>query len=82
MDAAMKKKWQVATTRLIISVGKQLQMEKHDQILMMMMLNTPEKVKKFSDWVRTKTVNDKVESTPMKVLSAATRIGRGMEPLD
>ena len=82
MDEATKKKWQVATTRLIISVGKQLQMEKHDQILMMMMLNTPEKVIKFSDWVRTKTVNDKVVSTPMKVLSAATRIGRGMEPLD
>lgn len=82
MEEAMKKKWQVTTTRLIISIGKQINMEKNDQILMMMCLNNPERVKKFSDWVRTKTVNNKVNSTPEEVVRAATRIYQGLKPLD
>ena len=82
MEEALKKRWKDCRTKLIILIGKQLKMEKDDQILMMMSLNTPEKIKKFSDWTRARTKSNKIISTPMKVLSAATRIGRGMEPLD
>ena len=82
MDEALKKKCRENITRLTIIIGKQLHMEKNDQILMIMCLNTPEKIKKFSDWARARTTDNKINSTPMKVLSAATRIGRGMEPLD
>ncbi len=82
MDVATKKNWQDTTTHLIIAIGKQLKMEKEDQILMMMCLNTPEKVKMFTGWARKKTKGNKIQSTPAQVMSAATRIGRGMEPLD
>ena len=82
MDEQLRKKCQDAIARTTVAIGKQLNMEKHDQILMLMMLNTPEKIKKFSDWARSRTENNIIHSTPMKVLSAATRIGREMEPLD
>lgn len=82
MDEELRKKCQDAIARTTVAIGKQLNMEKHDQILMLMMLNTPEKIKKFSDWARARTENNIIHSTPMKVLSAATRIGREMEPLD
>ena len=67
---------------LTIDIGEQLRMEENDQILIVMSLNTPRKIMKFVNWVKTKTKGDKIQSTPMKVLSAATRIGRGMDPLD
>ena len=82
MDETLRKNCQEALAKMTITIGKQLSMEKNGQVFMMMMLNTPEKIKKFSDWARARTVDDKINSTPMKVLSAATRIGRGMEPLD
>lgn len=82
MDETLRKSCQETVTRMTITIGKQLNMEKNDQILMLMMLNTPEKIKKFSDWARVRTENNIIRSTPMKVLSAATRIGRGMDPLD
>ncbi len=45
---------------------------------MMMSLNTPEKAIKIVEWARPKTVNDKMQMTPEAIMSAATRIGRGM----
>ena len=82
MDDQLKKKWADFIAEMICSIGKQLKMEEKDQILMLKYLNTPNKINKFVEWTKTKTVNDKINSSPMKVLSAATRIGRGMEPLD
>ena len=81
MDKATKEKWRVTTTRLIISIGKQLNIEKNDQILMMMCLNNPERVKMFSDWVRTKTVDNKLQSTPEEVMHIVTLIAKE-KPLD
>jgi len=82
MDDKLKKEWVDFIAEMICSIGKQIRMEEKDQILMLKYLNTPNKINKFVEWAKTKTVNDKIQSTPMKVLSAATRIGRGMEPLD
>ena len=56
-------------------------MEDKDMVLMMLSLNTPRKIKRFSDWTKTKTVDDRIQATIPQVLSAATRIGRGMEPM-
>lgn len=69
-------------TRLIIDIGIQLNMEKNDQILMMLCLNTPSKIKRFVDWAKERTVGNEIKSDSIKVLRAATRIGRGIEPLD
>ena len=82
MEENLKKQWREARTDLIISIGKQLGIERDDQILMMMCLNTPEKIMKFSNWTKTKMPdNETVKAIPEQVVSAATRIGRGMEPL-
>lgn len=56
-------------------------MEKEDQILMMMSLNTPEKISKFSEWTKTKTVNGKLKSTPEEVMHIVTLIAKE-KPLD
>ena len=82
MNETMKAKWQKLRMKLVMSIGQQLKMEKNDIILMIYYLSTPKKIKEFSDWTITKTVNGKIDSTPEAVMSAATRIGRGMDPLD
>ena len=79
MDAALKKKWADFITRLTISVGKQLDMERDDQILMMMCLNTPNKILKFVDWTKTKTVNNRIQSTPEEVMHIVTLIAKEKE---
>ena len=49
---------------------------------MMICLNTPSKIKRFVDWAKERTVGNEIKSDSIKVLRAATRIGRGIEPLD
>ncbi len=80
MDEATKKQWQVTSTRLIISIGKQLHIKKEDQIIMMMYLNTPKRIKMFSDWVKSKMENNKVNSTLEEVMQAANIIANGRMP--
>ena len=82
MDDKLKKDWENFIAEMICSIGKQHRMEEKDQILMLKYLNTPNKINKFVEWAKTKTVNDRINSTPTRILSAATRIGRGMDPLD
>ena len=81
MNQDLKMKWKSCRTRLVISIGQQLRMEKEDQILMMMSLNTPENISKFSEWTKTKTVNGKLKSTPEEVMHTVTLIAKE-KPLD
>ena len=82
MDNNLKKEWADFITRLTISIGRQLNMDKADQWLMMMCLNTPRKINRFMDWARFKTVDNKLESTPEEVMHIVTLIAKGIEPLD
>lgn len=79
MDKDFKKEWRDIITKLVISIGEQLKMEKNDQILMLMFLNTPRKIKKFSDWARSKTENNKINSTPEEVMHIVSVIQREAE---
>lgn len=77
MDKALANRWANFITRLTISIGKQLNMEKEDQILMLMCLNTPKKITQFVDWTKTKTIKDKLHSTPAEVMHVVTLIAKG-----
>ena len=77
MEEDLKKAWRESITRLTIIIGKQLKMEKEDQWLMMLCLDTPRKIKRFSDWAKTKTVNNKLNSTPEEVMHIVTLIAKG-----
>lgn len=56
-------------------------MEECDQVLMIMLLNTPEKIHNFVEWARTKTVNDRIQSTPEEVMHIVAMIDREEDPL-
>lgn len=57
-------------------------LEMPDQVLILLYLTTEQKAEKFFQWVRRHQTESGFDSTPAKVLSAATRIGRDMEPND
>ena len=68
---------------IIISIHQeQMPLEMNDMILMCLKLDTKPKADKFVQWIGRHLNNGKLESNPDRILSAATRIGRGMEPND
>ena len=82
MTEEMRRRWQNNIAGLTVIIGEKLGMSDPEMNLMMMHLNTPRKIKRFSDWMKTKEEGETITATIPQVLSAATRIGRGWEPLD
>lgn len=82
MDKAEKKAWREAITDLIIAIGDDVGIKEENQILMMMYLNTPRKIKRFSDWAKARTVDNHLTVTPEAVMHAVSQIERGDEVLD
>lgn len=81
MDEDLKKPWRICIAKQIIIIGKQLKMEECDQVLAVLLLNTPQKVKAFSEWARNKTVNHQIHSTPEEVMHVVSMIERGENPI-
>ncbi len=67
---------------IITTINHQMPLPMEDMVLMSMVLNTKPKADKFVQWIERHLNGEKLESTPNRILSAATRIGRGLEPND
>lgn len=67
---------------MLWAINEQIPLEEMDMVLMSMKLNNSQKVDKFFQWIERHLNGEKLESTPNRILSAATRIGRGLEPND
>ena len=67
---------------MISAINNQIPLPMEDMVLMSMVLKTKPKVDEFFRWIGRHLNGEKLESDPDRILSAATRIGRGLEPND
>ena len=67
---------------IITTINHQMPLPMEDMVLMSMVLKTKPKVDEFFRWIGRHLNGEKLESDPDRILSAATRIGRGLEPND
>ncbi len=63
------------------AIEKQIEMEMADIVLIMMSLNTEEKIVRFAEWVLSKLNGEMLEATAPEILRAAVRIGDGRTDL-
>jgi len=68
--------------KLVLAIDREIGLKPENQVLIMMLLNTEEKAHRFNQWVRTKIVDDHLETIEDRVMGAASRIGKGLEPSD
>ncbi len=62
---------------LIVSISREIHLDKEDQILIAMELNSEEKIKQFRDWIESKMMEDNLNAEPVEIVRAAVRIGEG-----
>lgn len=64
---------------LILSINEVIPLEEREQVLIVMKLNTSEKIVKFNEWVkeRMKSEND-LDATAAEIVRAAVQIDKGI----
>ena len=64
---------------LILSINEVIPLEEREQVLIVMKLNTSEKIVKFNEWVkaRMKSEND-LDATAAEIVIAAVQIDKGL----
>lgn len=64
---------------LILSINEVIPLEEREQVLIVMKLNTSEKIVKFNEWVkaRMKGEND-LDATAAEIVRAAVQIDKGI----
>jgi len=67
---------------LVLLIDREIGLKAENQVLIMMLLDTEEKAIRFNQWVRTKIVGEHLETIEDRVMGAASRIGKGLEPSD
>ena len=67
---------------MIIDINKEVSLEKNDQILIVISLDTEEKIHKWFQWIKTKLGPETLEATDVEIVQAAVFIGKGIEPTD
>ena len=70
--------YRIALIKLISSISREVQLDKSDQVLLLLQLDTEEKVSLFNRWVKTKLVNGTLKSTPEEIMNASAKIGKGI----
>ena len=61
---------------LLAVLRKQIQMDYEDMALIMMQINTEEKLEQFKAWLRTKLEDGKFQTTPIEVMNMTAQIGK------
>ena len=67
--------------RLLHDIEDQIPMEMPDIVLIMMDLNTAEKIALFAEWVLSKMDGDSLNTTAREIVRAAVWIGQGRTDL-
>ena len=66
---------------LINSINQVVPMSKENQVLLVIELNTEEKIIKFNNWVKSKLVGENdLQATETEIVRAAVKINKGIEP--
>ena len=61
---------------LICSIDHEIGLSEENQVLLVLKLDTEEKIFKFSDWVKTRIENDKFVATEAETMRAAVQISK------
>lgn len=66
---------------LVKAIDKEIRLEEEDQVLILHLLDTEEKIYKFNEWVKAhlKGEND-LQATEAEIVRAAVKIDKGIEP--
>ena len=57
-------------------MDEEIGLREEDKVLIILQLNTEDKVDQFNEWIKTKMVDEKFVATPVEVMNATARIGR------
>ena len=64
-----------ALMRLINSINAEIPLEEKNQVLLVMKLNTEEKIIQFNEWVKSNLKNGKLQAAEAEIVRAAVKIG-------
>ena len=67
------RKWLIS---LVNVMDEEIGLREEDKVLIILQLNTEDKVDQFNEWIKTKMVDKKFVATPVEVMNATARIGR------
>ena len=67
------RKWLIS---LVNAMDEEIGLREEDRVLIILQLNTEDKVDQFNEWIKTKIVDEKFVATPVEVMNATARIGR------
>ena len=67
------RKWLIS---LVNVMDEEIGLREEDKVLIILQLNTEDKVDQFNEWIKTKMVDEKFVATPVEVMNATARIGR------
>ena len=59
---------------LVVSINNQIPMEKEDQVLLVMLLDSEKKIVAFNEWVKSRLDGEILKATPVEIMAAAQRI--------
>ncbi len=67
------RKWLIS---LVNVMDEEIGLREEDKVLIILQLNTEDKVDQLNEWIKTKMVDEKFVATPVEVMNATARIGR------
>ena len=67
-----------ALMRLINAINNEIPLKKENQVLLVMKLNTEEKIIRFNEWVKKNLDNGKLKATEEEITRAAVKIDKGL----
>ena len=76
--------WREELIGAIVDINEMVPLEKSDQVLIVIVLDTEEKIYKWFQWLKTVLVakENKINATAVEIVQAAVFIGKGLEPTD
>ncbi len=71
--------YRAALMRLIASINNVVPLKPENQVLLVMTLDTEEKIVKFNEWVKTKLLGENdLQATEVEIVRAAVKIDKGI----
>ena len=67
----------ISLSEMLHGIEKQIEMKEPDIVLILISLDTEEKIRLFSEWILTKMDEEKLKATRSEIIGAAVRIGTG-----
>lgn len=69
--------YRISLAEMLHGIEEQIEMNEPDIVLILISLDTEEKICLFSEWILTKMVGETLGATRSEIIGAAVRIGMG-----